>query len=68
MPDESTRTVLVAIGADLGVPLAKVGAAVFTGCGARPAGFPWPAHAAASRDMSRDRRLRGQARADGRVA
>jgi cation diffusion facilitator family transporter len=31
MPDESTRTVLVALGAGLGVTLAKVGAAVFTG-------------------------------------
>jgi len=31
MPDESTRTVLVAIGADLGVALAKVCTAVFTG-------------------------------------
>jgi cation diffusion facilitator family transporter len=31
MPNESTRTVLVAIVADLGVALAKVGTAVFTG-------------------------------------
>jgi cation diffusion facilitator family transporter len=31
MPDESTRTVLVALGAGLGVALAKVGAAVVTG-------------------------------------
>jgi divalent metal cation (Fe/Co/Zn/Cd) transporter len=31
MPDDSTRTVLVALGAGLGVALAKVGAAVFTG-------------------------------------
>ncbi len=31
MPDESTRTVLVALGAGLGVTLAKVGAAVITG-------------------------------------
>ena len=31
MPDDSTRTVLVALGAGLGVTLAKVGAAVFTG-------------------------------------
>jgi divalent metal cation (Fe/Co/Zn/Cd) transporter len=31
MPDESTRTVLVALGAGIGVMLAKVGAAVFTG-------------------------------------
>ncbi len=30
-PDDSTRTVLVALGAGLGVTLAKVGAAVFTG-------------------------------------
>jgi cation diffusion facilitator family transporter len=34
MPNESTRTVLVAIGADLGVALAKVVAAVFTGSSA----------------------------------
>jgi cation diffusion facilitator family transporter len=34
MPSESTRTVLVAIVADLGVALAKVGAAVFTGSSA----------------------------------
>jgi cation diffusion facilitator family transporter len=38
MPDDSTRTVLVAIGADLGVALAKVGAAVFTGSSALAAG------------------------------
>lgn len=38
MPDDSTRTVLVAIGADLGVALAKVGAAVFTGSSAVAAG------------------------------
>jgi cation diffusion facilitator family transporter len=31
MPNESTRTVLVALGAGLGVALAKAGAAVFTG-------------------------------------
>ena len=31
MPDDSTRTVLVALGSGLGVTLAKVGAAVFTG-------------------------------------
>jgi cation diffusion facilitator family transporter len=31
MPNDSTRTVLVALGAGLGVALAKVGAAVFTG-------------------------------------
>jgi divalent metal cation (Fe/Co/Zn/Cd) transporter len=31
MPDESTRTVLVALGTGIGVTLAKVGAAVFTG-------------------------------------
>src|ERR1700685_3931213 len=31
MADDSTRTVLVALGAGLGVALAKVGAAVFTG-------------------------------------
>jgi divalent metal cation (Fe/Co/Zn/Cd) transporter len=34
MPDESTRTVLVATGADLGIALAKVFAAVFTGSSA----------------------------------
>jgi divalent metal cation (Fe/Co/Zn/Cd) transporter len=34
---ESTRTVFVAIGADLGVGLAKVGAAVFTGSSAMAA-------------------------------
>jgi cation diffusion facilitator family transporter len=34
MPDDSTRTVLVAIGADLGVALAKAGTAVFTGSSA----------------------------------
>ncbi len=34
MPNESTRTVLVSIGADIGVALAKVGAAVFTGSSA----------------------------------
>src|SRR3984957_16481019 len=34
MPDESTRTVLVALGAGLGVALAKVGAAVITGSAA----------------------------------
>jgi cation diffusion facilitator family transporter len=38
MPDSSTRTVLVAIGADLGVALAKVGTAVFTGSSAVAAG------------------------------
>jgi len=31
MPNQSTRTVLAAIGADLGIALAKVFAAVFTG-------------------------------------
>ncbi|HUK69533.1 MAG TPA: cation diffusion facilitator family transporter [Streptosporangiaceae bacterium] len=31
MPDDSTRTVVVALGAGIGVTLAKVGAAVFTG-------------------------------------
>ncbi len=31
MPNESTRTVVVALGAGLGVALAKVGAAVVTG-------------------------------------
>jgi hypothetical protein len=34
MPNDSTRTVLVALGAGLGVALAKVGAAVFTGSAA----------------------------------
>lgn len=34
MPRESTRTVLVAIGTDLGVALAKIGTAVFTGSSA----------------------------------
>jgi cation diffusion facilitator family transporter len=34
MPNESTRTVLVSLGAGLGVALAKVGAAVFTGSAA----------------------------------
>ena len=34
-PNDSTRTVLVAIGADLGVALAKVGTAAFTGVGVR---------------------------------
>ncbi len=38
MPDDSTRTVLVAIGADIGVALAKVGTAVFTGSSAVAAG------------------------------
>jgi cation diffusion facilitator family transporter len=38
MPNDSTRTVLVAIGADLGVALAKVGTAVFTGSSAIAAG------------------------------
>ena len=33
-PDDSTRTVLVALGAGLGVALAKLGAAVFTGSAA----------------------------------
>jgi len=37
MPDDSTRTVLVALGAGLGVALAKVGAAVFTGSSAMAA-------------------------------
>ncbi len=34
MPNDSMRTILVAIGADLGVALAKAGAAVFTGSSA----------------------------------
>ena len=34
MPDEGMRTVLVATGADLGIALAKVFAAVFTGSSA----------------------------------
>src|SRR5689334_14429575 len=34
MPNDSTRTVLVALGAGLGVALAKAGAAVFTGSSA----------------------------------
>jgi len=34
MPSDSTRTVLVALGAGLGVALAKVAAAVFTGSAA----------------------------------
>jgi len=34
MPNETTRTVLVAIGTDLGIALAQVGAAVFTGSSA----------------------------------
>jgi cation diffusion facilitator family transporter len=37
MPDESTRTVLVALGAGFGVALAKVGAAVVTGSAAMAA-------------------------------
>ena len=37
MPDESMRTVLVALGAGVGVALAKVGAAVFTGSAAMAA-------------------------------
>jgi divalent metal cation (Fe/Co/Zn/Cd) transporter len=37
MSDESTRTVLVALGAGLGVALAKVGAAVVTGSAAMAA-------------------------------
>ena len=37
MPDESTRTVLVSLGAGLGVSLAKVGAAVLTGSSAMAA-------------------------------
>ena len=37
MPDDSTRTVLVALGAGLGVTLAKVGAAVVTGSAAMAA-------------------------------
>jgi len=37
MPDESTRTVLVALGAGLAVTLAKVGAAVLTGSAAMAA-------------------------------
>jgi divalent metal cation (Fe/Co/Zn/Cd) transporter len=31
MPNDSMRTVLVALGAGIGVTLAKVGAAIFTG-------------------------------------
>jgi divalent metal cation (Fe/Co/Zn/Cd) transporter len=34
MPDDSTRTVLVALGAGIGVAVAKAGAAVFTGSAA----------------------------------
>ena len=34
MPDESTRTVLVAVGADIGIALVKVATAVFTGSSA----------------------------------
>ena len=34
MPNESTRTVLVALGTDLAIALAKVGAAIFTGSAA----------------------------------
>src|ERR1700749_952011 len=34
MPEDSTRTVLVALGAGVGVTLAKIGAAVFTGSSA----------------------------------
>jgi cation diffusion facilitator family transporter len=37
MPDESTRTVLVALGAGLGVAVAKAGAAAFTGSAAMAA-------------------------------
>ena len=37
MPNDSMRTVLVAIGTDLGVALAKVGVAVFTGSSAMAA-------------------------------
>jgi divalent metal cation (Fe/Co/Zn/Cd) transporter len=37
MADDSTRTVLVALGAGLGAALAKVGAAVFTGSSAMAA-------------------------------
>ncbi len=37
MPDDSTRTVLVALGAGIGVTLAKVGAAVVTGSAAMAA-------------------------------
>src|SRR5271154_885735 len=37
MPDDSMRTVLVALGAGIGVALAKVGAAVFTGSSAMAA-------------------------------
>jgi cation diffusion facilitator family transporter len=37
-PNDSTRTILVAIAADLGVALAKVGTAVFTGSTAMAAG------------------------------
>jgi len=37
MPDDSMRTVLVALGAGVGVALAKVGAAVFTGSSAMAA-------------------------------
>jgi divalent metal cation (Fe/Co/Zn/Cd) transporter len=38
MPNDSTWTVLAAIGAHLGVALAKVGTAVFTGSSAVAAG------------------------------
>src|ERR1700727_3779783 len=37
MPDDSTRTVLVALGAGLGVALAKIGAAICTGSSAMAA-------------------------------
>lgn len=37
MPNDSTRTVLIALGADVGVTLAKAGAAVFTGSSAMAA-------------------------------
>lgn len=37
MPDESTRTVLVSLVAGIGVTLAKVGAAAFTGSSAMAA-------------------------------
>jgi len=37
MPNDSTRTVLVALGTDLGIALAKVGAAIFTGSAAMAA-------------------------------
>jgi cation diffusion facilitator family transporter len=66
MPDDSTRTVLVALGAGLGVALAKVGAAVFTGS---PAMAAEASHSLA--DTANDLFLfvaqrRGSRQADGR--